>query len=231
MGKLKFIDLGGSSKLIRTPDFSGVPRLVQLKLSCCTNLVEIHPSIGQLSRLKYLDLRFCASLTNLPSMSAKMQSLTTIRLSGCSKISSLPKFTGIMKSLSELYMGGTAIKKLASSSIKYLTALTLFDLSNCRYLEFLPCNMDNLRSLEKLIIFGCSRLELLPRLPSTVRYIDAQYCYSLEPSPALVKLSSLLQPYSQWFPYNESSGGVAFIILYRYLQVISTISLELLNYS
>nr|XP_023929585.1 disease resistance-like protein DSC1 [Quercus suber] len=123
-----------------------------------------------------------------------------------------------MKSLSELYMDGTAIENLAPSSIKYLTALTLFDLSNCGNLEFLSCNMDSLRSLEKLIIYGCSRLELLPRLPSTVRYIDAQYCYSLEPSPALVKLSSLLQPYSQWFPYNESSGGVAFTILYRHLQ-------------
>ena len=136
-----------------------------------------------------------------------------------------------MKSLSELYMDVTAIKKLAPSSIKYLTALTLFDLSYCGNLKFLPCNMDNLRSLEKLIISGCSRLKLLPRLPSTVRYIDARSCYSLKPSPALVKRSSLLQPYSQWFPYNESSGGVAFTILYRYLQVISTISLELLNYS
>ncbi|XP_030963415.1 disease resistance protein RPP2B-like isoform X1 [Quercus lobata] len=123
-----------------------------------------------------------------------------------------------MKSLSELYMDVTAIKKLAPSSIKYLTALTLFDLSYCGNLKFLPCNMDNLRSLEKLIISGCLRLKLLPRLPSTIRYIDARYCYSLEPSPALVKLSSLLQPYSQWFPYNESSGGVAFTILYRFLQ-------------
>ncbi|XP_030963404.1 TMV resistance protein N-like isoform X1 [Quercus lobata] len=80
LGKLKFIDLSFSTNLIRTPDFFGVPRLVQLKLGGCSNLVEIHPSIGQLSRLKYLDLICCVSLTNLPSMSAEMQSLTTIRL-------------------------------------------------------------------------------------------------------------------------------------------------------
>ncbi|KAL0009061.1 hypothetical protein SO802_010563 [Lithocarpus litseifolius] len=218
LGKLKFIDLSFSKNLIRTPDFSEVPRLVQLKVVCCPNLVEIHPSIGQLSRLKWLELRDCQSLTNLPSMSVEMKSLMAIRLTSCSKISSLPKFTGIMKSLSELYMNWTAIEKLAPSSIKYLTALTLFDLSNCRNLEFLPCNMDNLRSLEKLIIFGCSRLKLLPSIPSTVRYINAQCCYSIKPSPALVKLSSSLQPYSQWFPYNESSGEVAFTILYLYLQ-------------
>ncbi|KAF3951735.1 hypothetical protein CMV_022645 [Castanea mollissima] len=45
-------------------------------------------------------------------------------------------------------------------------------------------------------------------------------CYSLEPSPALLRQSSLSQPYSSPFSrgYDESSGGVAFTILNRYLQ-------------
>nr|POF25654.1 hypothetical protein CFP56_17912 [Quercus suber] len=33
LGKLKFIDLSSSRNFIRTPDFSGVPGLVELKLS------------------------------------------------------------------------------------------------------------------------------------------------------------------------------------------------------
>ncbi|KAK9993257.1 hypothetical protein SO802_022960 [Lithocarpus litseifolius] len=213
--KLKFIDLSESENLIRTPDFSGVPRLEGLKLSFCSRLVEIHPSIGQLSKLRYLHLQNCKSLTDLPSMSAKMQSLTVINLDGCSKISSVPKFTGIMKSLLELYLGETAIKKLEPSSIECLTALTLLDLTDCENLECLPSNMENLKSLEKLILSRCSKLKSLPRLPSTVRFINAQCCSSLKWSPTLSRLS---QPLFWWPPYDESGSGVAFTILYHHLQ-------------
>ncbi|XP_030924500.1 TMV resistance protein N-like [Quercus lobata] len=216
--KLKFIDLSFSENLIRTPDFSGVPRLEGLNLSCCDSLVEIHPSIGQLSRLQYLKLDSCESLTDLPSMSAEMQSLTLLDLSCCYNFSSILKFTGIMKSLSKIYLGAAAIKKLAPSSIQCLTALTLLDLSSCKNLECLPSNMDDLRSLETLILRGCKKLKSLPRLPSTLRFINAQCCFSLKPSPALVKLSSLSQPVFRWHPYDESGSGVAFTRLFRYLQ-------------
>ena len=70
--RLKFIDLSNSKNLIRTPDFSGVPILENLDLSECDSLVEIHPSIGQLSKLRYLDLEHCKSLIDLPSMSTEM---------------------------------------------------------------------------------------------------------------------------------------------------------------
>ena len=53
-------------------------------------------------------------------------------------------------------------------------------------------------------------------------YMNAEDCYSLEPSPALHGQSSLSQPWSQWPQYNASSSiGVTFTILNRYLQVIS----------
>ena len=153
-------------------------------------------------------------------MSAEMQSLTLLDLSCCYNFSSILKFTGIMKSLSKIYLGAAAIKKLAPSSIQCLTALTLLDLSTCKNLECLPSNMDDLRSLETLILRGCKKLKSLPRLPSTLRFINAQ-----KPSPALVKLSSLSQPLFRWLPYDESGSGVAFTRLFRYLQVMSSLSL------
>ena len=160
-------------------------------------------------------------------MSDKMQSLMVLDLFGCFKISSIPKFTGIMESLSELNLGKTAIKKLAPSSIECLTALTLLDLTDCKNFKCFPSNMDSLRSLEKLILSGCSKLKSVQRLPSTIRYINAQYCYSLEWSSVLVKLSSLSRPLFLWRAYDESGGGMAFTILYRHLQVIS-LSLSLI---
>ncbi|XP_030925609.1 TMV resistance protein N-like [Quercus lobata] len=214
---LKFIDLSCSKNLIRTSDLSGAPRLERLNLFKCDSLVEIHPSIGHLSGLRYLDLRYCSSLTNLPTMSAKMQSLTVLDLFACTKFSSIPKFTGIVKSLSELKLSWTAIKKVEPSSIECLTALTLLDLSYSD-VEFLPSNMDKLRSLEKLILCGCSKLKSLPRLPSTIRYINADFCYSLKWTPTRAKLSNWSQPLSQWCPYDETGSQVEFRILFHFLQ-------------
>ena len=58
-----------------------------------------------------------------------------------------------------------------------------------------------------------------------ITHMNAEDCYSQEPSPALHGQSSLSQPWSQWPRYNESSIGVTFAILNRYLQVISSLSL------
>ena len=143
LGKLKSINLSSSVNLISTPDFSGVPRLEELHLAWCTNLVGLHSSIGQLSKLKSLNLTFCKSLTNLPSLSAKMESLSSISLHGCSKIKKIPEFKGTTKSLSQLSLGRTAIEELPPSSIECLTALELLYLSYCCDLKCLRRNMDS----------------------------------------------------------------------------------------
>ena len=135
--------------------------LERLYLSGCRNLVEIHPSIGQLRRLEVLELEGCISLPNLPSMTTEMQALKILNLCGCLKISKIPEFKGIMKRLSELYLGETAIEKLPSS-IDCLIALTLLNLKHCKNLKCLPSNMDSLRSLKKLVLSGCSKLANLP---------------------------------------------------------------------
>ena len=318
LDKLKSIDLSDSKFLIRTPDFSGLPKLERIYLIGCHNLVEIHPSIGQLRRLVVLDLESCQSLTNLPSMSTEMESLTILNLSDCINITNIPEFKGIMKSLSELSLNKTAVEELPSS-IGCLTALTSLNLGDCQNLECLPSNMDSLSSLEKLLLprclklsalpenvwkmkclkkldlggpgirrvsqnelnlggmfrlqriglncigflsslkhltlsgnslvtlpasirqlsklealdlSNCFKLQSLPELPLTVRYINAEGCYSLQPLPGLRKpsphLLGFVKDFGYWrYYYKESNGGVAFKILDRYLQVISSLSLSL----
>ncbi|XP_030957492.1 disease resistance protein TAO1-like isoform X1 [Quercus lobata] len=115
LDKLKLINLGHSLNLIETPDFTGVPRLETLCLSGCINLVEINPSIGQLSKLTVLNLEFCQSLINLPSSMDGLSSLENLILSGCSKLSNLPENLGKIKCLKELILTGTAIREVPSS--------------------------------------------------------------------------------------------------------------------
>ena len=324
LDKLKCLDLRNSKDLIQTPNLIGVPILARLYLSWCGNLVEIHPSVGQLCILIILELEHCHSLTNLPRMTTRMESLTTLSLCGCSKIRKIPEFEGILKSLSKLNLSETAIEELPSS-IECLTALTLLDLRNCENLYYLPSNMSSLKSLEKLVLSGClqlanlpeniweincqkeldlsrtglrqpfernfsalsslfsqklnlsrfsvlegirlniglvsssslkcltlswnkfvtlpatinqlSKLETLdlrqcdqlrelPELPSTVRYLSARGCYSLESSQAILKTSSSFRPRSLQGQHDESKGEVAFTILNRFLQVTLYISLS-----
>ena len=132
--------------------------LEKLDLSYCRQLVEIHPSIGQLSKLRYLHLHWCKSLCDLPPMSAEMQSLEVLEVVDCPKVNSFLKFTGIMKKLLKLRFCWTAIKVVPPSSIECLTALTVLDLSYNKNLKCLPRSMHNLRSLEKLSLYYCSKL-------------------------------------------------------------------------
>lgn len=84
--KLKRLDLRRLYNLIQSLDITGVPRLGKLYLSCCRNLVQIHPSFVQLSRLIALDLEKSDSFINFWSMTTKMEFISTVTLCGCSKI-------------------------------------------------------------------------------------------------------------------------------------------------
>ena len=65
-----------------------------------------------------------------------------------------------MSKLRMIYLNGTAIVEV-SSSIEHLNGLKYVDLSWCKNLVSLPESICNLRSLEKLNVRGCSKLERL----------------------------------------------------------------------
>ena len=123
-----------------------------------------------------------------------------------------------MKSLSELRLSWTAIKELPPTSMKCLSSLKYLTLSGINFVT-LPVSISQLSHLEALDFSHCVKLRSVPELPASVTYIKAEGCTSLEPSPALLTQSCLSRPPSQ--SYDESSGGVAFTILNRYLQVLS----------
>ncbi|XP_050252990.1 TMV resistance protein N-like isoform X2 [Quercus robur] len=243
LDKLKFIDLEHSINLMRTPDFSGVPRLEKLCLRGCINLVEIHPSIGQLSKLTVLNLEFCQSLINLPSSMDGLRSLEVLILLGCSKLAKLPENLGKIECLKELDLTGAAIREVPSS-ISFLICCgcekqffksrldSVFSVRLLKYLALstnnlvfaLPASISQLPKLEALNLGNCIQLHSLPDLPSNVRYINAKGCSSLEASPALLSMSNLSQPSISFFnccklvEYKEGSDGLAFAMLKRYLQ-------------
>uniref|UniRef100_A0A7N2L3S8 ADP-ribosyl cyclase/cyclic ADP-ribose hydrolase n=1 Tax=Quercus lobata TaxID=97700 RepID=A0A7N2L3S8_QUELO len=177
---------------------SGFPpkELVQLDLKY-SRIKYLWEGVKILGKLKYINI----SSSNL------------IRTPDFSGIPSLEK--GIMKSLSELRLSWTAIKELPPTSMKCLSSLKYLTLSGINFVT-LPVSISQLSHLEALDFSHCVKLRSVPELPASVTYIKAEGCTSLEPLPALLRQSSLSRPPSQ--SYDESSGGVAFTILNRYLQ-------------
>ena len=105
------MDVSYSQYLTRTPDFSRATNLKVLVLKGCTNFLEIHPFLGNLSKLILLDLENCINLEHLPSICG-LVSLETLILSGCSNLKKLPKVSQYMPYSSKLDLDGTTLTDL-----------------------------------------------------------------------------------------------------------------------
>ncbi|XP_040363139.1 TMV resistance protein N [Rosa chinensis] len=159
MPNLKYMDLSESKNLKKTPDFTGIPNLEELKLANCDSLVEVHASIAVHKKLKDLILGECKNLKSLPSK-IEMDSLEYLDLNSCSKVE-IPEFGEGMKNLSRLFIPGTASKELPSS-IEHLVGLTYLCIYDSKSLQSLPgAAIFKLKSLEQLNMERCPKLKKL----------------------------------------------------------------------
>lgn len=199
MENLKTLGLS-STAVEKLSDLSKAPNLEYIYLDYCTNLVEIHESVGSLNRLVTLDLQWCYNLKILPS-NLHSKHLVTLNLKGCYSLERFPNVFVEMKFLKKLCLIGSAIKKLPSS-IENLVALGVLNLSSCRKLEHIPSSIYRLHHLKHLSLGDCSKLFKFPEniskiWPSmefildtcisnpfgpfpTLKFLDLQNCNLLE---------------------------------------------------
>ncbi|XP_060186663.1 TMV resistance protein N-like [Lycium barbarum] len=157
---LRRLDLSYSKSLMGTLDFKGMPNLKYLNLRWCSNLEEVHHSLGYCGKLSVLNLWHCKSLKRFPCVN--VESLEYLDLRGCSSLEKFPEILGRMKPELKIKMRNSGIRVLASS-IQYLTHITELDLGGMKNLVALPSNIGMLKSLMELnVISGCSKLESLP---------------------------------------------------------------------
>ncbi|XP_021833856.1 TMV resistance protein N-like [Prunus avium] len=149
--------------LRKTPDFSGVPNLEFLNLNYCTSLVELHPSAGFLHKLVELSLTGCRSLTLFPRI-VNLKSLLELNLDGCISLENFPEIKGKMESLKYLDLSHTSIKELPSSSIRHFTRLEKLYLAGCENLTNLPRGIYELKHLEEISVYKCSKLVSFPKM-------------------------------------------------------------------
>ncbi|KAG6627332.1 hypothetical protein CIPAW_15G120400 [Carya illinoinensis] len=144
--------------LTKVPDVSNIPNLKELIARNCTNLIEVHDSVGSLGNLFLLVFWKCSNLRILPR-SLKLRSLDVLEFDGCSSLRSFPEIGCEMNSLTSLYLSGTAVEELPLS-IGNLTKLDELYLDKCKNLKRLPINIIlQLQHLRRVGIFvGCTNL-------------------------------------------------------------------------
>ncbi|XP_030971337.1 TMV resistance protein N-like isoform X2 [Quercus lobata] len=191
--KLKLIDLACSSNLIISPDFTGVPNLEKLDFAVCSNLRQLHPSIGNLKKLILLDLKQCKELRCLPDFTG-VPNLEKLVLAGCSNLRQLHSSIGNLKKL--ILLDLEQCKKLSCLPNKFeMESLEILNLSYCSKVkkvpEFLgdmkrlqelnlectaitklPSSVECLTSLNILTLRGCKNLQCLPNTICSLTLID-----------------------------------------------------------
>ncbi|KAF7815863.1 TMV resistance protein N-like [Senna tora] len=163
MNCLEEFVLSGCSKLEKLPEFGENMKRLSMWDVSETNIKEIPSTIVSLMGLKTLSLHGCKSLA-LKSWSLsifsenKFCSLKQLDLSFCNlHDGSLPHDLSGLSSLVELNLCGNEFVNPPS---------------RCLY---------NLLNLERLELWGCFRLQSMPKLPPNLLVVDAGSCPSMKP--------------------------------------------------
>ncbi|KAD4179621.1 hypothetical protein E3N88_28212 [Mikania micrantha] len=115
--KLVELEMDYCQDLVGFPDLlcSSV-RLKNLSITNCNELCEISEEFGNLTNLENLSLRSCTKLEKLPESIMRLQKLSILDISDCLSLSELPYEFGKLGSLRTIYMMGcTGICELPSS--------------------------------------------------------------------------------------------------------------------
>ncbi|KAI3725423.1 hypothetical protein L1987_65211 [Smallanthus sonchifolius] len=161
MPNLKFITFYDLQFLIRFPDVTGAPNLESLVLSTCSNLEEVHESLGSHKRLVCLDMINCSKLRIFPTR-LEMESLEILILINCHSLESSLEFSPCMAKLSHIDLYACYGIKELSSSISNLSSLRFLKLEACKGLTQIPNSIYELKHLRRLCLHDCRGLQRLP---------------------------------------------------------------------
>ncbi|XP_034677378.1 disease resistance protein RUN1-like isoform X2 [Vitis riparia] len=171
---LRTLILCGCSELKELPDDLGsLQCLVELKVDG-TAIQEVPPSINLLTNLQELSLAGCkgweSKSWNLAFSFGSSPTLEPLRLP---RLSGLYSLKTLNLSDCNLLEGALPIDLSSLSSLEWL------DLSRNSFIT-IPASLSGLSRLNVLMLPYCKSLQSLPELPSSIEYLNAEACTSLE---------------------------------------------------
>ncbi|XP_044469701.1 disease resistance-like protein DSC1 [Mangifera indica] len=213
-------------------------RLETLYLENCSRLERLPNSIRELKSLKYLCLSNCSKLDRLPNDIGNLQTLEDLELEEISFVE-IPTFITSLINLKRLSLTRCKMQKrlgiplvdffvFQRLSILYLIdyrldvlpndicklfSLYILDLNGNNF-ETLPESIKDLSNLGDLYLSNCQRLKYLPKLPRSLRILNAMNCISLESISSLLDMNCLLgaSNFINYFKLKLDMTNLALII-------------------
>ncbi|XP_062159658.1 TMV resistance protein N-like isoform X2 [Alnus glutinosa] len=204
---MRIMDFSYCQFLEMIPDVSNISNLEELNLEACTNLVEVHQSVGFLDKLVKLNLNICYNLNSFPRR-LRLRSLEYLGLSFCSKLNHFPEIECEMERLRHIFLT-TRIKELPSS-FRFASSLKTLNLVESINLTNLSSRIYQLEHLESLNLNSCFKLVKFPEkmgdnkqsMPSIVSKKESEISPCLELPP--------LPPPTNSSVSNDGSSSVVF---------------------
>lgn len=113
-------------------------------------------------RLSELTMDHCVDLIDLPSSICRVFSLKSLSITNCHALQELPAELGMLKSLQVLRIYACPALKKLTPGICELELLKYLDISQCVNLRGLPNGIGKLTRLEKIDMRECLQIRTLP---------------------------------------------------------------------
>ncbi|MBA0745822.1 hypothetical protein Gogos_008381 [Gossypium gossypioides] len=140
--------------------------LRKLSMVLCKVNNSFNPSVIELPlifpRLSELIIDHCHDLIKLPSSICEVNSLQNLSITNCHRLCELPADLGMLKKLQVLRLYACPELKMLPPRIGELIGLKYLDISQCFNLRCLPGEIVRLASLEKIDMRECSQIVSLP---------------------------------------------------------------------
>ncbi|KAF4390538.1 hypothetical protein F8388_006035 [Cannabis sativa] len=205
LSSLTLLNLKDCKNLLTLPNIiCSLTTLTNLNISGCSCLDQLPENLGNLECLEELDASETA-IREVPSSISLLKNLKHLSFRGCS---GMPNKSWLLNLCNCLFAveGSEPVGLMLPNSFSGLLSLKSLDLSKCSIqegavpddlwqlcsLEELDLSENNFRSmpdsicqlseLRELRLNRCSKLESLPKLPLSVKHVNARYCAALETS-------------------------------------------------
>nr|XP_023923648.1 TMV resistance protein N-like [Quercus suber] len=219
---LNSLDLYGCLKFVNFPKNMGNMKGLEVLNLCWTAIKEVPSSIVLLKNLKHLHIRgwtlsefYSQPASSLESMGPLWTSLFSLPTSPDTERILLPSFlyyslptsSNLVSLLLPSLSGLHSLTYLRISDcnlwsipddIGCLFSLEILNLSGNNFVS-LPESMSQLYNLQRLYLDGCKRLQSLENVPSTINFVIANDCISLERLPEL-----------QFYPFRSDHSYLNF---------------------
>ncbi|QHO08750.1 TMV resistance protein N [Arachis hypogaea] len=213
MSSLKELIIEHCESFENPPEFGECMRkLSKLSLSG-TPIGKLPSSLGNLVGLEDLNIKGCGKLDSVPDTIHRLKSLKNLDLGSCFNLHGLPSSISSLPLLSNLNLSGCYQSEISFSHdlFCYFPSLMHLDLSG-HWFANIPISIHELSKLRSLKLNRCGCLQFLPKLPSSIRELEAYGCRSLNILESNV-LSTICTAFKSSSSQDQENQGVVLEML------------------